>query len=106
MLADVVATVRKSPLGGVSKLVARFYLFLMGMTVNAERILMTGSTGLTGITGIKTMLFVKIECLVIHEAVSVGVAFTAIRYSRYCFRVNYSYAICICAGIEKKKDHW
>ncbi len=63
---------------------------------------MAGSAGLPGGTGIKAVLFVKVERLVVHGAVGVGMAFGAVRHSFDCLRVDYGYAFGVGAGIEKK----
>jgi len=106
MLAKIISPVRKRTLRRVCKLVAWFYLILAGMAVNAEGFLMAGSAGLAGAAGIKAMFFVKIESFMVHGAVRVGMTFGTVGHPFDCFRVNDCYALCVRAGIEKKKDHW
>lgn len=45
VLAQIISPVGQAPFHGLQILVARFYLFLVGMAVRAEGFLMTGGTG-------------------------------------------------------------
>lgn len=45
MLAQIVATMRKGPFRGIEKLAARLDLFLVGMAVGTEGLLMAGGAG-------------------------------------------------------------
>lgn len=88
VLAQVVATVRQVPLGGVGELVAWFDLLLMGMAVGAERFLMAGGAGQALPLGVKAVLGEEVRRLVVERLPGVGMAFTAIGHSRDRLRMG------------------
>lgn len=103
VLAKIIASVGKAALGRIGKLITRLDLFLVSMTVGAERFMVAGVACLTRRSGKEAMLGHKVWSTVVHGAPGVAMACRTVGYPLLAdiFRVCTRKTVRIGAGIQQ-----